>query len=175
LGKRRAEKEAIVTRLEGKLGRSEVVLFADYRGLKVSEITELRERLRQAGAEFQVVKNTLTRLAARRVGLEGTEAFLVGPTAITVSEQEGAAPARVLQEFARDHKALELKGGLLRGRVLTVDQVKNLAELPGREELLARLVGHTQAPLAGAVGVLQALLRNLVYVLDQVRQAKATA
>ncbi|MGB9887838.1 MAG: 50S ribosomal protein L10 [Moorellales bacterium] len=175
MGKRREEKQAVVARLEEKLGRSQVVLFADYRGLKVSEITELRNRLRQAGAEFQVVKNTLTRLAARRVGLEGAETYLVGPTALTVCEQESAVPARILQDFARDHKALEIKGGLLRGRVLSGDQVKVLADLPSREELLARVMGCAQAPLAGAVGVLQGLLRNLVYVLDQVRQAKESA
>ncbi|MBC7348258.1 MAG: 50S ribosomal protein L10, partial [Clostridia bacterium] len=161
MGKRRADKEAIVAALRESLGKSEGVLFADYRGLKVSELTELRHRLRQAGAQFQVVKNTLTRLAVRGLGLEAAERYLVGPTAVALADKDVAAPARVLQEFARDHKALEIKGGLLGTQVLSLEEIKTLAELPPRDELLARVLGSLQSPLVGAAGVLQGLLRNL--------------
>lgn len=175
MSKRRQEKEATVAELSERFANSEVVLFADYRGLKVSEITELRNRLRDAGAEFHVVKNTLARLAARKVGLGAVEGYLVGPTAVAVAVKDVAAPARILQDFSKEHKALEIKGGVLNGRVLSLAEVKALAELPSREELVARVIGRMQAPLAGTVGVLQALLRNLVYALDQIREARASA
>lgn len=175
MSKRRQEKEAIVAELTERFAKSEVVLFADYRGLKVSEITELRNRLREAGAEFHVIKNTLARLAARNVGLTAVEGYLIGPTAIAVAEKDVAAPARILQDFSKEHKALEIKGGVLTGRVISLSEIKALAELPSREELVARLMARMQAPLAGTVGVLQALLRSLAYVLDQVREAKASA
>lgn len=173
--KGRHEKERIVAQIRERLEGSDIIIFTDFRGLKVSEMTELRNRLREVGAHFQVVKNTLARLAVRSLGLEAAESFLEGPTAIAVAQKEVAAPARVLQEFARDHKALELKGGLLGPKVLSLEDLKALAELPSREELLARLLGRMQAPIAGTVGVLQALLRNLVYVLDRVREVQAEA
>lgn len=175
MGKRRKDKVIAVEALKEGLRDHELILAADYRGLTVSEMEELRNRLRVSGTQFHVVKNSLAGLAAQSVGLEHMQEFLVGPTAIAISKNEAGQPAKILQEFVRDHKALEIKGGLLLGRVITVNEVKKLADLPSKEILLSRVLSGIEAPLVSTAGVLQAMLRNLVYVLDQVRQAKESA
>ncbi|MBE3572467.1 MAG: 50S ribosomal protein L10 [Moorella humiferrea] len=175
MNKQREAKAAAVAELKEKLGSSIVTILADYRGMNVQEMTQLRRKLREAGVEFKVVKNTLTRRAAQELGLEGLDAFLEGPTAAAFSLNDPAAPAKILMEVMRNSKTFQIKAGVLQGRVIGQDEIKALADLPSREELLAKVVGGFQAPLAGLVNVLAGNIRNLVYVLEAVRKKKEEA
>ena len=122
-------------------------VIVDYRGLSVSEVTELRKQLRDAGVEFKVYKNTLTRRAVEQVELTGLNDFLTGPNAIAFSNEDVIAPAKIINEFAKSHEALEIKAGVIEGNVATVEEVKALAELPSREGLLSMLLSVLQAPV----------------------------
>ena len=119
-----------------------------------------------------VAKNTFIRIAAKEAGIEGLDAYLEHNTAVAFSAEDPVAPAKILNDFSKDHKALEIKAGILDGKVIALDEVKALAELPSREELLAKLVGSMQAPISGLVNVLQGTIRNFVYTLEAVRQKK---
>lgn len=164
------EKEPVVQQIKEKLEASKGVVLTDYRGLNVGEITELRRQLRNAGVDYKVVKNTLTSLAAKQIGIENLDTFLAGPTAIAFGLEDAVAPAKVIAEFAKTHKDLEIKAGLLEGKVIDINEVKALANLPSREVLLSKLLGAMQSPMYGMANVLQGNLRNLVYVLDAVRE-----
>jgi large subunit ribosomal protein L10 len=174
-GAARPEKVAQVEAIEAWLRGAAAAILTDYRGLNVGELGQLRAKLREAGAEYRVVKNTLLQRAAESLGIAGLEPYLDGPTAIAVSREDPVAPARALQEFIRQMRKLEVKGALVEGRVMTADQVKSLAELPGKPQMRARMLGALQAPAAGLVGVLQGLQRNLVYALDQISKQKEAA
>ena len=153
-----------------KLTKAQSVVLVDFRGLTVQEATELRKKLREAGVELKVTKNTLTRLAAEKADLKDLHAYLEGPTALAFGYEDPVSPAKILSDFAKDHKKLELKGGVLEGRVIDQAMVTALAELPTREVLLGQLVGLMQAPIRNLAYVLSAPIRNTVYVLDAVRQ-----
>ncbi len=167
------EKKRIVAELEEKLRAARAVVFVDYRGLNVAEATQLRRTFRSAGAEFKVVKNTLARLAAARAEVTGVEEFLVGPTALAFSFEDPVAAAKVLVDFIKNVRPLEIKGGLVEGRVLGPKEVRSLAELPGRGVLISQVLRGLQAPLAGLQGVLQAMLSRLVLVLKAIQEKKA--
>ena len=169
----RPEKEARVKEVQEQFGRSQAVVLADYRGLNVEEVTELRKRLREAGIEYRVVKNTMTSRAAQAAKIEGLDQFLTGPTALAFSYQDPTTAAKILANFAKDHKCLQLKGGILEGRVIGKELVQELAQLPSREELLGKLAGLWQAPVRGLVTVLSAPMRNLVYAVDAVSRGAA--
>ncbi len=172
----RPEKVAQVEALEAWLRGAAAAILTDYRGLNVGELGQLRARLREAGAEYRVVKNTLLRRAVAALGIAGLDPYLEGPTAIAVSREDPVAPARALQEFIRQMRKLEVKGALVEGRVMTAEEVRALADLPGKAQLRARLLGALQSPAAGLAGVLRGVQRNLVYALDQIRKQKeATA
>ncbi|MCL6632906.1 MAG: 50S ribosomal protein L10 [Alicyclobacillus herbarius] len=155
----REEKEKLVQEIADKFSRSKAVIVADYRGLNVAESNELRKQLREAGVEFKVLKNTMTRRAAEKAEVPGLQEFFVGPSALAFGYDDPVAPAKVLHEFARSHKALELKGGLVEGRVITAKEVEGLASLPSREGLLSMLLSVMQAPV-----------RNLAYAIKQVAE-----
>ncbi|MBE3585258.1 MULTISPECIES: 50S ribosomal protein L10 [Desulfofundulus] len=169
----REEKQAILADLTEKFRKSKAAVLTDFRGLDVTSMTRVRRRLRESGSELKVAKNTLTRLAAKEAGLEGLEPYLEGPTAIAFGYEDPVAPAKVLSELAREFKQLEIKAGILEGKVIDVEAVRRLADLPSREVLLAKVAGGMKAPLYGFACSLQGLLRNLVYVLDAVRRQKA--
>ena len=169
----RQEKELLLQEVREKLSGCKVAIMADYRGLNVAAMTKLRRRLREKGSELKVVKNTLTLKAARDLGFEGLDPYLEGPTAIAFSQEDLVAPAKVLTDFVKEFKILEIKGGLLEGKVIDISAVKNLAELPSREVLLTKVLGGMQSPMYGFAGVLQGMLRNFVYVLEAVRKQKA--
>ncbi|GEA14407.1 MAG: large subunit ribosomal protein [Moorella sp. (in: firmicutes)] len=175
MNKQREAKAAVVAEIKEKLSNSIVTILADYRGMNVAEMTRLRRQLREAGVEFKVVKNTLTRRAAQELGLDGLEPFLEGPTAAAFSLNDPAAPAKILSEVMRNSKTFQIKAGVLQGRVIGLDEIKALADLPSREQLLAKVVGGFQAPLAGLVNVLAGNTRNLVYVLEAIRKKKEEA
>lgn len=141
------EKKKIVEEITEKLKKSKTTVLTDYRGLNVAEVTELRKQLREAGVEFKVLKNTMSRRAAEAAGFTELEQHLVGPTAFAFSYEDVVAPAKVLYKFAKDHEALEIKAGLLEGEYVTVEQLKELADLPSYEGLLSMLLSVLQAPM----------------------------
>jgi large subunit ribosomal protein L10 len=171
---RREEKAQEMKSLAERIEKAKVMLFADYRGLKVSEITELRSKLRSGTASFKVVKNRLFKKVLREKGLEALEKYFSGPTALATSETEQVNPAKALVEFAKDHEKLGVKGGFLEGRVLSPEEVKSLARLPSREELLARALASLQSPATNLAGVLVAVPRKLLYALNAIGDTKKT-
>ena len=140
-------KQDAVNVVAAKLQNSVTTVVADYRGLNVSQVTELRKQLREAGVEFQVLKNTLLRRATAAAELTELDGVLTGPTAIAFSNTDAVAPAKILNDFAKKNDALKLKGGVVEGRVIGADQIKALAELPSREGLLSMLLSVLQAPM----------------------------
>ena len=140
-------KKQIVAEIAEKFRASKSTVIVDYRGLNVAEITELRKRLREAGVEFKVYKNTLTRRALAEVGLEGLNDVFTGPNAIAFSNEDVVAPAKILSEFAKDHEALEIKAGVIEGNIATIEEINALAKLPSREGLLSMLLSVLQAPI----------------------------
>jgi large subunit ribosomal protein L10 len=165
----RPEKVAVVEDLERRLRASQVVILTDYRGLTVDEIGALRGRLREANIEYRVAKNTLLAIAAERCGYKDLSQFLSGPTAVVFGQDDPSVPARLLQEFIRQYRKLEIKGGVVSGEALDAAGMRALATLPTRIELLARTVGMIQAPLRMIVSVLSAPARGLVTALDALR------
>jgi large subunit ribosomal protein L10 len=169
----RPEKEAVVKELTDKFTSAKSLVITDYLGLNVAEMTELRSKLREAGVEFKVVKNTLATIAANDVEMEEMTEYFSGPTAIAFDEDDAVSPAKVLVEFAKDHEVLEIKAGLLNGEIISKEKVESLAEIPSREELLAKAFASMKAPLSGLVNVLQGNIRGLVQVLNQIKEEKA--
>jgi large subunit ribosomal protein L10 len=154
-------KKLIVDEIADKLRNSKSTIVVDYRGLTVGQVTELRKQLREAGIDFKVYKNSMTRRAAEAAGLEGLNAALTGPNAIAFSNEDVVAPAKILNDFAKKNDALELKAGVIEGNIATVEEVKALAELPSREGLLSMLLSVLQAPI-----------RNLALVTKAVAEQK---
>ncbi|ABS72552.1 MULTISPECIES: 50S ribosomal protein L10 [Bacillus] len=140
-------KKVVVEEIASKLKESKSTIIVDYRGLNVSEVTELRKQLREANVEFKVYKNTMTRRAVEQAELDGLNDVLTGPNAIAFSTEDVIAPAKVLNEFAKNHEALEIKAGVIEGKVSSVEEVKALAELPSRDGLLSMLLSVLQAPV----------------------------
>jgi large subunit ribosomal protein L10 len=171
----RQRKEANVTKLQDQLGNLKLMVMTDYRGLTVPEISELRDNLRQEGITYSVTKNTLLRIA-----VQNTEQLkdidpktFVGPMALAISTEDEVAPARVVFQYAKAHDALEIVGAVTGdGQVLSPAEVKALATLPTREQLLAQVVGTIAAPLSGLVGVMGANVRGIVTVLNAIKESK---
>jgi large subunit ribosomal protein L10 len=164
----REDKERIVHELAERLKHSQNLLVADYRGLTMPEIDELRTKLLESGARFSVVKNTLTRRAAEEAGVQALLELIDGPTAIAFIDADGdpAAAAKILNDTARAHDVLVIRGGLLEGDAVTDAEVKRLATLPPADVLRAQFAGAVAAPLTTVVGLFAAPLRDLVNVLD---------
>ncbi|WP_028595116.1 50S ribosomal protein L10 [Paenibacillus assamensis] len=142
-----AAKQESVQVIAEKLRGSATTVVADYRGLSVAQVTELRKQLREAGVEFQVLKNTLVRRATAEAELSELDQVLTGPTAIAFSREDAIAPAKILHDFAKKNDALEIKGGVVEGRVVDVAQIQALATLPSRDGLLSMLLSVLQAPV----------------------------
>jgi large subunit ribosomal protein L10 len=153
----RPEKVAKVEEVSAQLSGAAATLLTHYRGLSVSEISELRTKLREADAEMKVVKNTLTRRAASKAGMEGINDLLVGPTGLILCAEDPVGPAKVLKAFAKDHPGLTVRGGFLDGEVLDEVAAIKLADLESREELLEKMAGLMYGALANTARLLQAL------------------
>ena len=168
---KRKDKSRVIEELAEKLRDSAVVLV-DYKGMNVAQSTRLRARSREAGVEFVVAKNTLAQRAANQAGVEGLDEFLVGPTALAFAE-DPVVGAKLMTDFSDEVESFEVKGGILAGgRVMGAEDVVALSRLPGRDQLLAQLLGAIQAPLAGLVTVLNAPARNLAIALNQIAEQK---
>ena len=137
------------------------VVLVDYRGLTVAEDTEMRKQLREAGVVYKVCKNTMMKRAFEGTDFAQLDEYLEGPNAIAISKEDATAPARILSKFAKEAPALELKAGVVEGNYYDVDGIKSLASIPSREELLSKLLGSMQSPIA-----------NFARVVDQIAKAK---
>ncbi|MBF7096002.1 50S ribosomal protein L10 [Alkalibacter sp. M17DMB] len=169
-------KAEVVKEIAEKMQNAQSMILVDYRGLNVEELNEFRSLARKESVDYKVYKNTMMRFAAKETGNEGLMDYLTGPTAVAFSNDDPVAAAKVVTEFAKKHKAMELKGGLVGGKVISIDEIKDLADLPPKEVLVAQVLGGLNAPIAGFVGVLQANISGLARALEQVRvQKEATA
>ena len=169
----RTEKEIIVQELAEKLNGTQAAFLADYRGINVDQATRLRRELVQAGVEYKVVKNNLLKLAAQGTPAEGLQDFCAGPTALALAGADPVAPAKILSKFAKEIEAFELKAGVLSGKLLTVAEISALADLPSREELIAKALSSMNAPVSNFVGTMAAIPRSLVQVLGAIGENKA--
>ncbi|MFD2760761.1 50S ribosomal protein L10 [Lentibacillus juripiscarius] len=141
------QKKQIVQEIADKFRDSKSTMLVDYRGLDVAEVTELREQMREANIDFKVYKNSMARRAADAVELSDLNDTLVGPTAIAFSNDDVVAPAKILNNFAKEHEALEIKGGVIEGEIATLDQIKELADLPNYDGMVSMLLSVLQAPV----------------------------
>jgi large subunit ribosomal protein L10 len=157
-------KKAKVLEIRERMEKAQGMVFAKYQGLTVEEDTELRKQLRAAGIEYKVYKNTLTTLAARELGLEGIVSHLEGPVSVAFGYEDATAPARILNDFAKTHKKLELKAAIVEGNVYDAAGVAKLATIPSREVLIAQLLGSFKAPLS-----------NLAYLLNAIAEKQGSA
>lgn len=167
------KKKKVVAELEEKLKTSKAVVFADYRGIKVAEATDLRRTCRDAGVEFKVVKNTLTQIAAEKSGYPDLSRFLEGPTAIAFACEDPVAPAKILVDFMKKNHMLEIKGGLIEGKIAGASSINKLADLPGRDVLVSMVLRGLNGPLTGLCSVLQGPVRKLAHALKAVQDQKA--
>ncbi len=153
-------KKAVVAAITERLKSAQAGVIADYRGLTVAQDTELRKKLREAGVEYSIVKNTLTRFAANEVGLGELDPVLHGPTALATSDSDVVAPAKILVEFAKDNEQLEIKAGFVDGKVIDADEVKVYASIPSKEVLISKMMGSLQAPISSLVRALDAIAKK---------------
>lgn len=154
------DKKTVVAALVERLKGAQAGVIADYRGLTVAQDTELRKKLREAGVEYTIVKNTLTRFAANEVGLGELDPVLHGPSALATSTDDVVAPAKVLVEFAKDNEQLEIKAGFVDGKVIDVNEVKVYASIPSKEVLISKMLGSLQAPIGKLVRTLDAVAKK---------------
>ncbi|MGB4609058.1 MAG: 50S ribosomal protein L10 [Saccharofermentanales bacterium] len=152
-----AQKATIVEDVKVKFEAAVSAVIVDYRGLTVEEVTSLSKELRDAGVEMRVIKNSILSRAAKAAGLEGLDEVFAGPTAIAFSNEDVVAPAKIIANFAKNAEALEIKGGIIEGKVSTVEEINALASLPSREGLLSMLLSVLQAPV-----------RNVAYAVNAV-------
>lgn len=165
-------KEDVVKEIAEKMETAQSMILVDYRGLNVEELTEFRSIARKASVDYKVYKNTMMRFAAKQTGNEGLLEQLTGPTAVAFSNADPVAAAKIITEFAKKHKAMEVKGGMVGRKVISIDEVRDLAELPPKEVLVAQVLGGFNTPITNFVGVLQANISGLARALDQVREKK---
>lgn len=165
-------KIALVDEIKEKIEKSQSIILVNNHGLTVEEVTKLRKELREHGVDYKVYKNTMLKRAFDATGNESASELLVGPTVVAFGIEDAVQPAKILNDFAEDNDRLEIKGGLLDGRVVSVDEVKALAKLPSREVLVAHLLGSLNAPIQGLATVLSGNIRGLAVALNQIREKK---
>jgi large subunit ribosomal protein L10 len=162
-------KVELVSELRELVGQTKAAILTDYRGLSVAELTDLRKKLREVDAEYRVVKNTLFKLAAGdSMPISEMSEHLSGPTAIGFAKSDPVAVAKILLDYARDHKAMSVKAGVMDGRVLSPAQVEALSKTPPRDVLLSMMLGSLQSPISGFVGTLSGILSNFVFTLQAI-------
>ncbi len=169
------QKKEVVERLAQQLANAEITILIDYKGLDVLHMTELRSKLRQAGVQIEVVKNTLLTRAAQGSDCAIMQDFFKGPNAIVISAVDPVAPAKVLVDFAKDNEKLEIRAGVLAGKLLTSEEITQLAKMPSKNELLAKLVYTLNAVPTSFVNVLAGVPRSFVNVLNAIKENKEAA
>ena len=166
------EKKEKIAELKAILAEAKGLYLADFTGIDVEAVNELRNKLRDAEVHYQVIKNRLAIRAAEEAGIAGLKEHFTGPTAIAYSNEDPIVPAKILQDFADDGGKMLIKSGYMDGKILAADEVQVIAKLPSRDELLGKVVGSVQSPLYGLITVLNGLLRSLVGVLSAVEEQK---
>lgn len=161
-----------VEEIKEKIQKAESVVLVDYRGLDVAQITELRSRYRDAGVDYKVYKNTMMRFAFKDSGLEEFNQYLKGPSAIAFGYDDPVNAAKITSEFIKDNDKLEIKAGIVDGKIIGVEAVNNLAKLPSKEVLIAQVLGGFNSPIQGFTNVLQGTIRSFATVLSAIAEEK---
>lgn len=169
------EKKIVVSQIAETLKSAQAGVLVDYRGLTVEEDTQLRNALREANVTYFVAKNTLIRLAAKEIGLEGLDEILNGPTAIAISTEDPVAPAKIMSDFAKKNDTLELKSGFMEGHVMSLDEVKTLASTPSKETLIAKMMGSLNSPISSLVRLLNTIAEGGDEIADLIAKKTADA
>ncbi len=159
-----AQKQEEVSKLAEKIKSAKLVLLTDYRGITVTDVTELRAELRKSSTEYTVIKNNITRRALAEAGIEGLDEALLGPTAVILNNEDYLAPIKVVYNYVKNNEFYKIKAGIIDGKVVSVEEIMTLAKLPSREELLSKLAGSLLGTIA-----------KLAVGLDQVRMQKENA
>ena len=170
-----AQKESLVEEIKERLTGSGGIIMADYRGLTVKEMQELRGKVRESGADLKIYKNRLTQIALRELAMPELDDYLTGPTALVFVVDDPVAPAKALQDFAKGHQALEVKGGLNENQVVDSAAMKAIASLPSREELVAKIMGLMLSPVRGFMGTANAPVSAFARAVQAVADQKAAA
>ena len=165
-------KQPIVEEISASIKDAQSVVLVDYRGLTVEQDTELRNKMREAGVEYRVLKNTMIKRALHELEIDSIDNILEGPTAVAFGYEDAVAPAKVLAEFVKANKAAEIKGGLLENKAMDLNQINYLAELPSKDVLIAKLLGSMNAPISNFVGVLSGVPRAFVCALNEIKNKK---
>ena len=161
-----------IEEIKEKINNAQAVVLVDYRGLNVEQLTELRSLYRKAGVEYKVYKNTMMRFAFKDSGLEEFNEYLKGPSAVAFGYDDPVQVAKITSEFAKKNDKLEIKAGIVDGKVIDVSGVNSLADLPSREVLIAQVLGGFNAPIQGFANVLQGTIRSLATVLNAIAEEK---
>lgn len=168
-----AKKQERVVDLKDQLSRAQLAVVSDYRGLTVKDMNDLRRRVQAAGGDYTVAKNTLIRRALTESGGVQIDSMLKGPTALVVGYEDPVGPVKALMEFLKEtKKEMDIRGGILEGKAVTTADLQQIATLPSREEMVAKLMGSMQSPAQGVVITLSGVARNLAYVLEAIRKQK---
>jgi large subunit ribosomal protein L10 len=168
------KKQQVVKELEQKFQEATLVIFTDYSAINVEQMTALRNKLRTPGVQYKVVKNTMAEFALKNLGYDDLLDQIQGPNAVLFSNEDPVGPTKAIYDFIKQYKKLEVKVGILEGKVISAEKIKGLAELPPREVLVAKVLGTMQAPITSFVYVLNANMTGLVRALDQIREQKAS-
>ncbi len=168
-------KQAVVSEIKEKIDKAQSIVLLNYRGLNVEEVTELRNKYREAQVEYKVYKNTMMKRAFKELGYEDLDEFLKGPSAIALGMADPASAAKISSDFAKDHEALEIKTGIVDGKVLSLAEVDALAKLPSKEVLIAQVLGGLNAPIQGLANVLNGTIRSLAIVLNAIAEKQGDA
>lgn len=163
-------KQALVDEIKENIQGAQSIVLVNYRGLNVEEVTELRAKYREANVNYKVYKNTMMRRAFDELGYEGLDEVFKGPSAIAFGMEDPASAAKISAEFAEDHEALEIKSGIVDGKVLSLAEIDALAKLPPKEVLVAQVLGGLNAPIQGLANVLNGTIRSLAIVLQQIAE-----
>lgn len=169
-----AQKQKRVLQLKEQFTRTKLAMVSDFRGLSVKEMTVLRRRLQDVGGDYTVAKNTLVRRALQEIeGMPSIDNYLEGPTALVFGYTDPVTPVKTLLDYLKEtKKELEIRGGIVEGRVVSTQELQQIATLPSREEMVAKLMGSMQSPAQGVVLTLSGVARNLVFVLEAIRKQK---
>ncbi|NMA48731.1 MAG: 50S ribosomal protein L10 [Tissierellia bacterium] len=166
-------KTKVIDEIKEKIELSQAVVLVDYRGLDVAQLTELRKKYREAGVDYKVYKNTMMKFAFKDLGYDEFNEFLKGPSAVAFGIEDPVAAAKVTAEFAKKNEKLEIKAGIVDGKIINIEEVKSLAELPSKEVLVAQVLGGLNAPIQGFTNVLQGTIRSLAIVLNAIAEKEA--
>ena len=166
------QKAKVITDLKDRLSNAQSVVLVDYKGISVADDTILRRKLRESNVEYAVVKNTLMDIAMKELGYDTMSEYLSGPTAMAISD-DPVAPAKTLYEYSKTNEHIKFISAIVQGKIIGVDDIENLAQLPPREELIAKALGSMKSPITNLVYVLNGTISSLVYALNAVKEKKS--